>query len=86
VTVVVASGSVNCAGLISDFILVHPLESVVGFSTVAAIVTTARDKNLRSDVDIRPSSLSSDLNSIGKGGGSGMSPARSTVLRNVLVS
>jgi len=63
----VASSSIDRAGLVSDFVLAHPLESVVSLSTVATIITTARDKNLRSDVDIGPGSLSCDLDSIGKG-------------------
>ena len=80
------SGSVNGAGLVGDLILAHPLEGVEGLSTVAAVVTGARDKNLWGDVDIGPSSLSGDLDSVREGGGGGMSPARSAVLWDVLVS
>tara|TARA_B110000285_G_scaffold232124_1_gene302448 strand:- start:416 stop:619 length:204 start_codon:yes stop_codon:yes gene_type:complete len=65
--IVVTSGSVNGAGLVSDFVLSHPLESIVGLSTMASIITTAGDEDLRSDVDVWPLSLSSDLDSIGKG-------------------
>jgi len=82
----VASSSVDRASFVSDFVVGHPLESVVSLSTMATIITTARNENLRSDVDIWPSSLSSDLDSIGKGRGGSMSPARSTVRWNMLVS
>jgi hypothetical protein len=52
---------------------------------MATIVTGAGDEHLRSDVDIGPSSLSRDLDSVGEGGGGGVGPAGSAVLRNVLV-
>ena len=38
------------------------------------------------DVNVGPLSVSGDLNAIRDGRGSGMSPARSAVLRNMLVS
>jgi len=38
-TVVVTSGSVDGASLISNLVVVHPLEGVVGLTTVAAIVS-----------------------------------------------
>jgi hypothetical protein len=63
-SVIVTSGSVDGASLISDLVLGHPLESVVCLSSVATIITTARDENLRSDVDVWPLSLSSNLDSI----------------------
>jgi hypothetical protein len=85
-TVIVSSGSVDGASLISDLVGVHPLEGIVGLSSVASIILRARDKNLRSNVDIRPGSLSGDLNSIGESRGGGMSPAGSAILGNVLVS
>ena len=52
----------------------------------SVVLSFARNQNLRSNVDIWPSSLSSDLDSIGKGRGGSMSPARSTVRWNMLVS
>ena len=78
-TVVVTSGSVDGASLISDLIAVHPFEGVVSLTTMATIITRAGDQNLWGDVDIRPSSLSVVLDSIRHGRGGGMSPARSTV-------
>jgi hypothetical protein len=85
-TVIVTSGSVDSASLVSDFVGVHPLESVVSFTTVATIILRARDENLWGDVNIWPGSLSSDLDSIGEGRGSGMSPAGTTVRWDMLVS
>jgi hypothetical protein len=74
-TVVVTSGSVDGAGLISDLVSVHPFEGVIGLTTMATIVTGAGDQNLWCDVDIWPSSLSGNLDSIRHSGGGGMSPA-----------
>jgi len=66
-TVVVASGSVDGASLISDLVLGHPLEGVVSITTVASIITRAGDEDLRSDVDIWPLSLSGNLDSVRHG-------------------
>ena len=63
-SVIVTSGSVNGASLISDLVLGHPLEGVDRVTTVAAIVSRAGDEDLRGDVDIGPGCLSSNLNSI----------------------
>lgn len=64
-TVVMASSLIQRAGFISDFIVVHELVSVNWLSTVASIIFhLARDQNLRSDVDIGPSCLSCNLDSI----------------------
>ena len=84
--VVVATGSVDRAGLIGTFVLAEPLESVVSLTTVAAIVTRAGDKDLRGNVDIGPSSFAGNLDAIRKSGSGGMGPARTAVLRNVLVA
>jgi len=65
-TIVIASGSVDGAGLIGDLVGVHPLEGVVSLTTVATIISRAGDKNLWGDVNIWPGSLSSDLDSIGE--------------------
>jgi len=46
----------------------------------------ARDDDLGSDVDIGPSSPTSDLDTIGESACCGMSPARTTILGNVLVA
>jgi hypothetical protein len=63
----VTSGSVDGAGLISDLVLVHPLEGIVSLTTMATIITRAGDQNLWGDVDIWPCSLSGDLDSIRHG-------------------
>ena len=56
---------VDGASLISDLVLRHPSESVVGVTSMATIIRgLARDQNLGSDVDLGPGSVSSDLNSI----------------------
>ena len=54
---------------------------------MAAVVFLLKgDDDLRKNVDIRPISLSGDIDSIKKGKGRSMSPARTTVLWNMLVS
>ena len=65
-SVIVASGLIHGAGFISDFVVVHVLISINRFSTVASLILhLAGDQDLRSDVDIRPSSLSGNLDSVG---------------------
>jgi len=64
-SVVVASGLVDGASLIGDIVGVHVLVSVHWLTTVATIILSlTRNDNLRGDVDIGPSSLSLDLDSI----------------------
>mmetsp|Transcript_48609 Transcript_48609/g.66033 ORF Transcript_48609/g.66033 Transcript_48609/m.66033 type:complete len:266 (-) Transcript_48609:18-815(-) len=85
--VVVTSGSVDRASLISNLVLRHPLEGFVVRTTMATIILhLARDENLGSDVDIGPSSVSGNLDTIRHSRGGGVSPAGTTVLGNVLVS
>lgn len=50
------------------------------------VIHGARYHHLRGDVYVRPGSLSRNLYSVRDGRGGSMSPARPTVLRNVLVS
>ena len=67
-TVSVSSGSVDGAGLVSEFVVVHEFVGRDGITTVAAVVVGgAGDHNLRRDVDVWPLSVSSDLNSVGEG-------------------
>jgi len=67
-TVVVASGSVDGALLIGDTVVLHVLEGSQLPSTVASITgIVARDHLLWGDIDIWPSSISSDLDSIREG-------------------
>ena len=66
--IVVTTSSVDRAGLVGDFVEVHPLESVVSFTTVAAIVFHfAGDEHLRGNVDVGPGSITGDLDAIGEG-------------------
>jgi hypothetical protein len=84
----VSTSQVDRGLSISDLVSAHPLESLDSFSTETShrfIVHITRDENLRGDVDIGPGSLSSDLDTIGESRSGSLSPARSTVLRNVLV-
>ena len=72
----IAKGAVDGTSLISDLIVGHPLEGVVGLTTVAALVLLlARDDDLGGDVDIGPGGLTGDLYPIGDGGGGGVGPA-----------
>ena len=75
-TVVVTTGHVGGASLISDVVLVDPLESVEGKSTVATIIRgLTGDEDLRGDVDLGPGTITSDLDSIGESRGSSLGPA-----------
>ena len=86
-TVVETTGAVDGASLISDFVLGHPLEGVVGLTTVATLVGgLARDDHLRGDVHIGPGTLTSDLDTIGEGGGGSVGPAGTAVGGDVLVA
>jgi hypothetical protein len=66
-TIIVTTSSVNGTSLIRGLVLVHPLKCVVCLTTMATIIARAGNENLRSDVNVWPGSLSSDLNSIGHG-------------------
>jgi hypothetical protein len=62
--IIVASSSVDGTGLVGDFVLGHPLESVVGLTSVAAVVSGAGDEDLWGDVDVWPGGVSLDLDSV----------------------
>jgi hypothetical protein len=85
-SIVKATSLVNRASSIRHFVLSHPFESSEVVSTMASHhLVIARDQNLRRDVDIGPGCFTGDFDSIRENGSGSMSPARSTVLRNVLV-
>jgi len=86
-SVIVAFTLVGGAGLVSDPVVVNPLESIEGVASMAPVVVhITRKQNLRSDVDFRPCSFPGYLNSVGEGGGSSLGPAGSAVLGHVLLS
>lgn len=85
-TIIMASSSIDWAGFISNLISWHPLESIICFTSMASIISRTRNKNLWSNVNIRPSCLSGNLNSIRHSWSSCMSPAWTTILWNMLVS
>jgi len=75
-TIVATASLVRRASLIGDVVLVDPLESAQGVSTVATIsILLTRDEDLRSDVDLGPSTVTGNLDSVSKGGGGSLSPA-----------
>jgi len=85
-TVGPATGLVNRTSFIGDVVFTNPFVPVVGISTVATVVFLfARDENLWSNVDIRPGSITCNLDTVREGRGGGLSPARPTVLGDVLV-
>jgi len=85
-SVVVTSGSVNGASLISNVWVVDEFEGTHCSSSVAPIIShVARDDYLRGDVDIRPCGISHDLYSIGHSWSSSLGPAWTTILGDVLV-
>jgi len=64
-SIVPASGLVNSAGLVSNGISLDPLVSVVGITTVAAVVSLlAGNKHLRGQVDVGPLSIADNLDSV----------------------
>jgi hypothetical protein len=64
-TVVMAASLVNRTGLVSDFVLCHPLEGVDMQSSVAAkVFHLAGYEGLRRDVDVGPGGFASDLDSV----------------------
>lgn len=75
-TVVVSSGLVDGAGLIRSLMEVQPgvsVDSVTSMATVGYCV--AGNQYLRTDVDVRPGCLSSDLDSVTQRGSCGVGPA-----------
>jgi hypothetical protein len=85
--VVMTSGSVGRAGLISHLVFVNVLKCCERITSMTAVIfNVARDDNLGGDVDIGPGTLPLDLDPVGHGWGGCMSPARAAVLGNVLIS
>jgi hypothetical protein len=65
--VVVTSGSVNGASLVSNILFMDEFEGIECGSPVAPIISSiTRDDYLRRNVDVRPLSISCDLYSIGE--------------------
>jgi len=63
--VIIASGLINGASLISHIVVVHPFISIDWLTTMATLILgLTRNDDLWGDVDIGPSSLSSNLDSI----------------------
>jgi len=62
--VIVTSGLVDGACFVGYLVMVHPLESIVSFSSVATIISRARYKYLWGNVDIWPGRFPSYLDSI----------------------
>ena len=78
---------VNAACFISDVVLVHILVGFQGRTSKTALVFLfTRNDNLGGEINIWPSSFASDLNPIWECRCRRMSPAWTTVLRNVLVT
>ena len=64
-SIVVAAGPVDGAGLVSNLILVHPLVCVVSIATMATLVSLLTgDDDLRSNVDVGPSRIAGDLDAV----------------------
>jgi hypothetical protein len=66
VAVIVASGSVDRAGLVSDEVVLDVLVGGKGLTSMApeVVVGVTGDQNLGSKVDVWPGGISYDLNSI----------------------
>jgi hypothetical protein len=86
-TVGVATSLIRRAGFVSNTILVDVVVCSERVTTIATeIRVLTRDENLRSKVNVRPSTLSHDLNTIRESRCSSEGPARAAIVRNVLVS
>jgi hypothetical protein len=86
-TVIMTASLVNWTCLISDHWLAHELKCTQGETTMTAIIVSwARYHNLRRDVDVGPGCFAGNFNSIWEGRSCCVGPARTAVLRNVLVS
>ena len=65
--VVMTASLIDRAGLIGDLVLGHPLEGVESVAAVAAVVLVlAGDEHLRGNVDLRPGTGASNLDSVGE--------------------
>ena len=85
--VVKTASLIDGACFISDFIVGHPFEGVVRFTSMAAqVFGFTRDNDLRRDVDVRPLSIPGNLDSVREGRGGCVSPARTAILGHMLVS
>jgi hypothetical protein len=86
-TIIVSSGLIDRTGFIRYFLKVHVSKGSQSLSTMATIILHfTRNNCLWTYVDIWPGSISSNFDSIRKGRGCSMSPTRSTILGDMLVS
>jgi hypothetical protein len=87
VTIVPTSRLVDRAGFISDIVLMNPFVSIISITSITPIIFVFTwDKNLRRNVYVWPSRIPSNFNSIRQCRRCSMSPTRSAILRNVLIS
>jgi len=74
--VVKTATSVDRASLISDFVVSHPLKSIVCFTTVAALIFgLARNYDLWRNLNVRPCGVSCNLYSVRDSRSGSVSPA-----------
>lgn len=67
-SIIMAKGLIRRAGLVSDVVVVNPLVSVLGITSVTTFVRSlARNEHLRGEVDIRPLGFSHDFDSVTEG-------------------
>jgi hypothetical protein len=83
-----ASSCVNGASFISNLVFMHPFECWHGITATAALIWSILtwDQVLWCQIDVWPCGISKNLDSIRNSRSSSMSPAWSTVLRNMLIS
>ena len=85
-SIVLTSSLINGACSISNFIISHPGESIICFTTMTTIVWFfTRNEWLRWNVDIWPKGFSCNFDPIRECWCSCVSPTRSTIGRNMLV-
>lgn len=82
-----SQGLVDAAGFICDIIFVNIFEGGYRITSGTPLVTLLTgEKNLRRDIDVRPFCISCNLYSVGERWCGCEGPARSAVVRDVLIS
>lgn len=79
-------GFVLLASVVRDSVVMTEFVDTSWVSTIAGTTSMAVDDDLWSDGNTWEGVVTKDVNTISDGASSSMSPARSTIMRNVLVA
>lgn len=87
ITIIPTSGLINRTSLVRNIILMNPLIGIICVTTIASIIFFfAWNQYLWSYIDVRPSCISLNFNSIWQSWCSSMGPTWATILRYVLIT